>query len=343
MRNALAILLVFAFASIPMHFAVAQESDGNSFGLTLNPQNPKPSEEVTATIKSISVDLTRADIEWLINDARVAKGVGKTVFSFKAGSAGTAVRLAVSALLQDGRIFTKEITIVPEDVVLVWQSASYTPPFYKGKALYPIEGEISFVALPFFVFEGKRVPSGELFYEWTKDGKILPSASGLGKDTLTFRGRLPLRGTNIKVLVATADKQVTAEALSSADPTYVKILLYENHPRYGIRFNKAVGANISLGEDDVKLLALPFFFETPGRDSGIPLFTWSMNYQPISGEQGSTVVFKNQNGGGQSLISVKAENPERSFQAAEIRTMASWSAAKRAPAGTSSGEGAVQD
>ena len=60
-----------------------------------------------------------------------------TTFTFTAGSLGKTQKVTVNGVENDGTSITQSISVMPASIDLIWQAHSYTPPFYKGKALFP--------------------------------------------------------------------------------------------------------------------------------------------------------------------------------------------------------------
>jgi hypothetical protein len=107
--------------------------------LTLNtiPEKPGANQDVYAEIESYAIDLSRSQVTWLINGVIKKQGFGERTFSFKTGPLGSSMNLRVVAISPQGQSIEEEIVIQTSEVDLIWKADSYTPPFYKGKALFP--------------------------------------------------------------------------------------------------------------------------------------------------------------------------------------------------------------
>nr|MBA3551211.1 hypothetical protein [Patescibacteria group bacterium] len=137
------------------HAQLLQDLPGsNPIQITVTPQNPRPGQKVTISLRSFSVDLERSEVTWGINGVVLQKGQALTSFIVTAGKSGTEQTVNVAVTTVNGSTLTQSVTIRSGDVEIIWQSKSYTPPFYKGKALYPIQGEITAVAVPHLFQDG---------------------------------------------------------------------------------------------------------------------------------------------------------------------------------------------
>lgn len=314
MKKKIFFLLSF-FLFVPLT-AAAQLGGGDELAVTLTPERPGSFTTVTVEVESYIADLSRSTMRWLINGNVVREGVGEKRFSFRTGALGSVTALGISAETLDGRIFNKDLTIRPAEVSLLWQTASYTPPFYKGKALFPFQGTVTVAALPFFVSEeGKRFDASELVYTWKEDGTVIGDASGYGNALFAFRGAVPMREKVVSVEVATQDNALLAAAEIIVPPIAPRLLLYENHPLYGIRFNHALTSTFSLEGDEVRLSVVPFFFEVLARASRDIAYDWQANYQTLPNEKKPDIILRRASQrGGKATVSLEARHEKQSFQ-----------------------------
>lgn len=310
------VFLLFLFVPLISH---AQFGGGEELAVTLTPERPGALTTVTIDVESYIADLSRSNIRWELNGAVMREGIGEKRFSFRSGALGSAANLIITAETLDGRVFQKDLSLRPAEVTLLWQSASYTPPFYRGKALFPFQGIVTVAATPFFVDErGARYDARELVYTWREDGKVIGDASGYGNALFAFRGAVPMREKVISVEVGTPDETLLAGAEITIPPIAPRLLLYENHPLYGIRFNRALASPYALDSDEVQLSAVPFFFETPERASRGIAYGWSANYAALPNENGPAITLRRATGrGGEAVVSLSARHEKQSFQGDE--------------------------
>ena len=143
------ILFMVFFSIVTPIFAQFDQTDfGSRINIRSSPEIPGAYTEATINLSTVSYDLSRANIQWIVNNKEVESGFGKSFVSIKTGGAG--VETVVSAIITFGSTSTtKRLIIRPSEVKLLWQAIdSYIPPFYKGKALPSSEGLLKFVAIP---------------------------------------------------------------------------------------------------------------------------------------------------------------------------------------------------
>ncbi|MFM2357538.1 MAG: hypothetical protein RJA61_275 [Candidatus Parcubacteria bacterium] len=280
--------------------------------LEITPQTPGPNQQVTATLTSYSTDLNAADISWFLNGALQKKGTGIKTFSFQTNDIGKTTTVSVNAVTIDGKLIEQSLTIQSAEIEMFFEADSYTPPFYKGKALYTHQGLARIVALPRFVnSEGVRINPKNLIYTWKKDGVVLQDSSGFGKQTLSLSGSLIVRPSNMEVEVSNLDGSIKSVSRRVLRSTEAEVLVYEESPLYGIRFSKAIENSLDLTQAETTLVAVPYFFSIskPLQAS----YSWLMNSQSVGGSD--SVTFRNESKEtGISRISVKAENLSKILQ-----------------------------
>lgn len=280
--------------------------------LEINPKTPGPNQQVTATLTSYSTDLNAADISWFLNGALQKKGTGIKTFSFQTNDIGKTTTVSVNAVTVDGKLIEQSLTIQSAEIEMFFEADSYTPPFYKGKALYTHQGLARIVALPRFMnTEGVRINPKNLVYTWKKDGVVLQDSSGFGKQTLSLSGSIIVRPSNIEVEVSNLDGSIKSVSRRILRSTEAEVLVYEESPLYGIRFSKAIENNLDLTQAETTLVAVPYFFSISN-----PLqasYSWLMNSQSVG--LGDSITFRNETEeNGISRISVKAENLSKILQ-----------------------------
>ncbi len=314
------LLLVVSF-SVSVFNLNAQVLPGSDpITLQINPRNPQPNQNVTVQVQSLSMDLNKARISWSVNGTTIASEKGLKSFVIKAGANGSATVVGVSVAGDQGATFSETITIRPVSVDLIWHARSYTPPFYKGKALYPYQGEIVIAALPNIVRNGSIVNPKTLVYTWKNNGEVIGSASGYGKDSITMRGSVIARSVEISVTVTSDQESFSGTARTTITPQTPLVLMYEDSPLYGTIYSRALYKTANLTTSEIKLRAAPYFFSTLSPHSTALLaFNWSVNSQAASFANNSqpTITLRPPQGvSGASNIGIKVNNPSGLLQSA---------------------------
>ncbi len=182
-----------------------------------------------------------------------------------------------------------------QTVDIIYESGTYTPPFYQGLPLWSRQSEITFTA----IMTGVANPKS-LYYLWSRDGTVLGLVSGQGRDTLSFFDAIFSKPKTIKVEVSTPSEEILAEASITLTPREPELLVYENNPLYGYMFHKEVGESHQMQGEEVTFTAFPLFFSALSRDYPIK-YSW--------GE--SSITYRVPEGGGGTASSlIEAANPE---------------------------------
>jgi hypothetical protein len=209
------------------------------------------------------------------------RGVGEKDFQFTTGKLGTASRISVSS-----SAFSSTLTVVPTELDIIWQTTGYTPPLYKGKALHAFQSPIDFIAVPTFVGANGAVADPKtLVYTWTRNGTVIGGASGYGKNVFSTNSGVLARPLSIEVKVATPDSSQQATRAVTVSGTRPEIIFYENHPLYGMLYNKALPEKFTLASKEVSVVATPYFFAVGQKDNSALSYSWQMNNQSIPNQE----------------------------------------------------------
>lgn len=285
--------------------------------VTITPERPGANERVEVSVESYTADISGARISFFINDTLRVREVGQKNFTFVTGPSGTPTKFAVVVETLDGRLLQKEFTLKPADVTLLWQANGYTPPFYKGKGLFPFQGTVVVAAIPSFLnTDGSSIPAESLVYTWKEDGKVIGDASGYGQSTFFFKGGVPMRTKVISVEVNTTDNTMLASAFTEIEPVRPRIILYENNPIYGIQFLRPLRSPLALDDIEVRLSAIPFFFEAGRRADPLLSYSWQANYNPLPAEKKPDIILRRTSEeGGSANVSLSVQHSENDFEA----------------------------
>ncbi len=307
---------VFSFGqqtSIPSQIPELEEQ----VSFIVTPDSPKTGDQIKIKAEAFGTDLTRAFITWKINGVTKKTGRGEQVFEFTNGTLGTTQNVFVSIVpFGGGKNIEKTFSFTPQEVDVIWESRSYTPPFYKGKALPGYLGNIIAVAIPHFVNKNSVITNPlNPTYKWKQDYSIVNDQSGFLKNTFSLKGGYLLKPETIQVEVKD-DFLNKAKGEAFINFFAPEVLLYENNPLYGILHNKAL-TEISLKNKELSLAASPFFFETTSKKKGSLNYTWNINGTPSPIFNTDTTLFRyDTNTEGKSLVNVLIKHPTNLLQEA---------------------------
>lgn len=313
------LIITLLIISSPL-FSLAQNLlNLNALIMTLNPANPEPGQTVNIALQSYSYDLDRSTITWLVNGVEKKTEIGLKEFNVTASKNGQPTTIGVTVETPNDGIKETSISFVPSVVDLIYESLSYTPPFYEGRALNPNQGVVIVSAFPELIKStGEKISSQDIIYAWKKDGQVQQPSSGIGKNSFIFSGSVPIRDTTIEVTASSLDGSITATKQVTVTHVTPQILFYENSPIYGIMLNKAITNPVKMLQDEFSVIAVPYFFSagyaaTPDLD-----YTWSLNGQTVSNQdpKNSFTTRIDKAGAGTANIGLKISNNVRIFQLA---------------------------
>lgn len=252
--------------------------------LTINvsPEVPQPGQDVTIDVEAYGMDLNSTDMQWTINGKEKLRGNGQKIFTFNVGNSGES-RVVLNIFPKDQPQITRLFVFNPSNVDLLWEAETYTPPFYKGKALFSPESSATMVAIPNFINGSTRVSDSNVVYKWSIDREVQGDNSGFGRNYFKYTADiLPL------------DKEIEIEAYPSGDETRKGVgstilstknsflLFYEDNPTNGIMFNYSLVNQINLGtRSESKICLFPFNFSANDKNTGLE-YTWYVNSEKVN-------------------------------------------------------------
>jgi len=320
MKRALFIFTIFYFCIFILPEKITAQVLGGDqvdqiISMEVIPNTPSANEDVSIIIESFSYDLSRAKINWYLNGSLKGSGVGKTSFNFRTGDVGTNNKIRYQITTNNGVYFEKNITITPGNISLIWESSAYTPPFFKGKAMFSYEGNIRIIAIPNLLNEnGVKYKPEELVYTWKRGMGTDTGASGYGRNIFFWNDGIISNLNEITVEVSNLKNTTKATASVAITPQKAEILAYENSPSLGILFNKAINNAFKLNSSEISFTASPYYFNNPNSEG---VYSWFVNGQK-SPEGSSNITFRNTTGeSGESKISFGLSNQKRILQSAE--------------------------
>ncbi|MBI2086782.1 MAG: hypothetical protein HYT69_01260 [Candidatus Zambryskibacteria bacterium] len=193
-----------------------------------------------------------------------------------------------------------------QSVDILWQGEGYTPPFYYGRTLWSSQSRITLVAVP----QGLG-NSTALNYKWSRNGTVLGSISGVGKNTLSFVDSVLSKSQAIKIEIVSSEGDTLAQSSTVITPVSPSLLVYENSPLYGFMFHREVGGNYILREPEVTFDTFPLFFSA----SDIA-YQWGTNSGKSSTESSATYRAPEE-GSGEAFISIEVKSANKILQSAK--------------------------
>ncbi|PIP73400.1 MAG: hypothetical protein COW88_02160 [Candidatus Lloydbacteria bacterium CG22_combo_CG10-13_8_21_14_all_47_15] len=319
----LVVVPLFVSAQISVENVV---TNANPISVSASPENPVPNERVTIKVASSRFSVDESTITWYVNGEQIRSGIGAKETVLTVGSAGSALRVTVVVEHKKFGTFEVEKTFRPAEVTLVWEADTYTPPFYRGKALPASQADTRIMAFPRIIDEtsGRLVPARELVYLWKVDFRVIEDRSGYGRNTLEFQGAKVYEHRYVTVDVSTVDGLVTAHAAASISAIQPEIVLYENRPLEGVVYDTALTGSVTIRGEESAIRAEPYFFS-----HSEPVETrWALNGNAIEVDGGGTlgwreVTFRKPEDveGGASRVTLDVNATERFLQFASANLL----------------------
>ncbi len=246
--------------------------------LQISPENPEPHEMVHLTIQSYAIDLNRSDITWRANDTVIAQGAGIKEATFTTGDAGEETTIVVTAIDPDEEVGRVVASVIPTEVDLLWDSDSYVPPFFKGRTPAGTGANVHlYAAARFPTLKGVFVSDSDIIYTWSQNGTILGSKSGRGRSSITIPGPALFGADSVKVDAETVDKTMRGSATAQIPAADTHLVLYENHPLFGILFHRAIIGDVNTKEKEQKVTVVPYFAHITSPSDPSLSYDWHVN------------------------------------------------------------------
>ncbi len=284
--------------------------------MLVTPPVPNEGEAITVTLESIATDLNQAEMVWRVNGKIVARGKGEKIIQTETAALGKETAVSVSVTTIDSGVIEKTIALRPARVDLLFQADSYTPPFYRGKALAPSESRLTAVAVPDFLAGGRRLKPSEIIFTWKRNGTVVGSRSGLGKNTYTFQsGRIRGDEPTIEVEALAPAYNLKARAALVVPLTPPFVLFYEEHPLRGVLLGEALPPKIALSGSEMTLVAYPYFVEKSDNENGAIDYEWRLNRGTVpGGVMKNSITVRSPGGSGAALLSLSVNNLRKLFE-----------------------------
>ena len=250
-----ALILALTLLFIPQKLTAQMVTDDISIDTI--PINPEPGQTVTLTATSYSIDLSQANLTWVYNNTIVAKGVGKTSIAVIAPASGATGVVSVSTTGAGSETVHGSVILRPASVDVIWEASdSYTPPFYKGKALLAPNGKVRVTAVP------SLTAPKNLSYTWSRNGSALQNDSGYNKSSVLFTHS----EFNPQEFVEVTTKGGVFQGAGSirVSPQDPSVVIYQNKRGF-IDYAHGYSDSIPLTQGGVVLHSEPFYFSLPNK------------------------------------------------------------------------------
>src|SRR3989344_474438 len=181
--------LAFLLA-LPVSAAHAQIGFGGTgldLTLSISPLYPSPNTNVHMEARSNSVDLDALDILWYKGGEKIGGGAGVKEIDVMAGPLGREMTIEAVASEDGFESAAARARITPTGIDPLFESDSYVPPFYRGRAVPSAGTSLRLEAIPRFKrADGSFVATNDIIFTWRRGGSVISSVSGRGRATASI-------------------------------------------------------------------------------------------------------------------------------------------------------------
>ncbi len=300
----LTLIIIFTATFLAPRFFVL--AFGDDLSLSVFPENPEAGEEIKITASGFTFNVDDSDFIWAINGKVALKGRGEKSLTFTNGEAGKVTEVVVTVIGENGESVVRKISFAPQDLDILWEAETYTPPFYRGKALPSSEAYITFFALPHFFVSGKKLAPTELTYTWKINNKILSDFSGLGKTSIRIKGPELFSKMEVEVAVSNRTGSTSQNKKLTIEPIFPELIFYREDALEGTNYAKVLENPAKFGEGEVGVRVEPYFFSLS--EINFLDYAWRVNgFLSKQYEKSRVVVFRNREGQEKGRVSVSLE------------------------------------
>ena len=311
-------LFILGIINIPyFSFAETQiEVQDGEINIETIPNNPQPYEDVTINITSFATDLNKAIITWKVDSETPLYGIGKTSYSLKAK--GPDINSIVTVTIRpEGSMntITKKVVINPNEIDILWQPVDgYTPPFYRGKTLPIVGSLIRAVAIPNTTTI--KSGNGNISYTWKNRGETNLDASGYNKNSYIFKNSMLDETNEITVVASAVGGNYAAENTVEIPMSDPSVVFYKKSPTEGILYNNALNKETLMVEDEMTIIAEPYYFSLKGNEDSFN-YEWKINNEIIqTPSKKIELTIRPASRGGYASLNFMIENINELFQKA---------------------------
>ena len=339
MRNVAALsILALLFSAGPV---LAQEFSASAFGtnlaISLSPQYPQPGQTVHLSAAGTGIDLENSAIIWRANGKIIAQGTGADSADVTVGALGSETAVEVDVDTPDGTLLSAEATLAPTTLDLLVGSDSYVPPFYVGRALPSAGTNVIVQAVAHFKkADGTSIPDGSIVYTWKRNNEAIASVSGRGKAAAIISAPHLFTSDTITVDAVSSDGTRAARTSVIVSASDAILDLYEDHPLYGILYNRALGASVFIPESEMTFAGVPYFAQTSSPTSRSLSYEWHVNNQKItpSTSAPNEITINAQNSNGRADIALEVTHATNFY----LDAKGEWVVALSSGSGSSSSD-----
>lgn len=284
-----------------------------SLSINLQPEFPKPKEEVVATLDDYSLGIVGAEIVWTLDGEMVPDSTNKRSIRFTAGTLGESQRLSVTLRPPQGQPLQSGRTITPAAVDIIAEPQTYAPDFYKGRTLPSSHSTMQLTAM------AHTKETGPFSYTWRVNNQTAGGGSVIGTNQIEVE--IPI-GREMVVSVDVRDSRGDmvarrAIAIPIVDP---ELYFYEVNALKGLIQLPILGTHTFIGPETT-LQAAPYNLGNNLFDQD-HLVEWSINNVTQTTDFDTPLqitLLRNQLGQGSASVGLRIRNLDNLMQGVDGR------------------------
>ena len=290
--------------------------------INVNPETPGQNEDVAVSIQSYAVDLNSSMITWYVDNNPVKSGIGEKNITTRTGDLGKTTTIHVVIADMNNIRYDKEFVLRPAEIDLLWEANTYTPPFYKGKALPTYQSVVKVVA----ILNVGTTSNNQFAYSYTWTTGTRGLGNGYGKNTAI----LPMKYSGMKVPVSVRVRDTEGTLIGSAKQNILAVdpilAFYEQAPLLGSRFDHTLNGSIQTTGTSFRVRAVPYFFSNDNMANHDLVYSWKKDgVKIIQGSNPNSLILEKSGTEAQSSdIQLLIQNRKRILQAADARLTVSF-------------------
>ncbi|MBC7981459.1 hypothetical protein H7X65_00085 [Candidatus Parcubacteria bacterium] len=308
------LLLMFVFSFSINTFAATGPEDIEELKekvyYNVSPQKPKVGDTVQIEVQMYGTEIKDSNFAWKIGGKTFKEEVGANRINFVL-SEKTKIDLTITTAA--GISIKKTFDFDPKKIVIIWESKTFMPPFYKGKSLYAKEASIVLNAIN--LDQENPLTNTYNNYTWKVDSTVKGNSSGVGYSSYIYQGDIlglePLFTVTMTGIQSAKDRVSNKNASAGgqsilrvqAFPT--EIISYEKSPLLGVLFNKTVKSPYYLDKSETTLVSYPVYYALSSSLGGV--YEWFINDVKIN-TGSNELSFKKKKDNEQSRLTVQIKN-----------------------------------
>jgi hypothetical protein len=280
----------------------------------ISPTKPNIGDPVEIEAKMYGTEIKNSNFIWSVGGKTIKEGMGANRLNF---TLSEKTKMDLKITTGAGVTINKIFEFDPKKIIIVWESKTYTPPFYKGKPFYSQESSLVLNAIN--LDQENPLTNTYNNYVWKIDTTVKGKESGVGYSSYIYTGDI----LGLEPLFSVTMSNISNSKNSSKNNVFnnestlrvqalpTEIISYEKSPLLGVLFNKKIPSTYNLNKNETTIVSYPVNYAFSSSLSGI--YEWYINDVKINTSL-NEISFKKTKEDQQSRITLKITNPSSILQ-----------------------------